>query len=93
MRALHWFLDSNALELSNGLCQPANTSTTKRPITMSTFSHLSNLLLTATLPLNTQTELPTEHIEPNIHAELTAHTKHFTQQIYHITNNVYSTIN
>ena len=59
---------------------------------MRTFSRLGGLLLAAALPLGAQAELPAERIEPSIHAELAAHTRHFAQQIYRVAGNVYSAV-
>ena len=49
---------------------------------MRTFSRLGGLLLAAALPLGAQAELPAERIEPSIHAELAAHTRHFACLLY-----------
>ncbi|MBB2496755.1 alkyl/aryl-sulfatase [Aquipseudomonas ullengensis] len=59
---------------------------------MSRFSRFSGLLLAASLPFGALAELPEERIEPSINAELAEHTKHFTQKLYKVADNVYSAV-
>jgi alkyl sulfatase BDS1-like metallo-beta-lactamase superfamily hydrolase len=56
------------------------------------FSRFSGLLLAATLPFTASAELPTEHIEPSINAELAEHTRHFSEKVYPIADNVWSAV-
>ncbi|WP_220813778.1 alkyl/aryl-sulfatase [Pseudomonas paralcaligenes] len=56
------------------------------------FSRFSGLLLAATLPFTASAELPTEYIEPSINAELAEHTRHFSEKVYPIADNVWSAV-
>ncbi|MBD9413961.1 MBL fold metallo-hydrolase [Pseudomonas sp. PDM16] len=59
---------------------------------MSSFSRFSGLLLAAALPFTVQADLPEERIEPSINAELAEHTKHFSEKVYPIADNVWSAV-
>ncbi|MHA6495102.1 alkyl/aryl-sulfatase [Pseudomonas borbori] len=59
---------------------------------MRILSSLSGLLLAATLPLTASAELPVEKIQPSINTELAEHTKHFSQKVYPIADNVWSAV-
>ncbi|WP_041770394.1 alkyl/aryl-sulfatase [Metapseudomonas resinovorans] len=55
-------------------------------------TRFSGLLLAAALPLGADAALPDETIEPSINAELAEHTRHFSEKVYKIADNVYSAV-
>ncbi|MGF6695168.1 alkyl sulfatase BDS1-like metallo-beta-lactamase superfamily hydrolase [Metapseudomonas resinovorans] len=55
-------------------------------------TRFSGLLLAAALPLGADAALPEESIAPSINAELAEHTKHFSEKVYKIADNVYSAV-
>ncbi|MNQ28202.1 ribonuclease Z [compost metagenome] len=55
-------------------------------------TRFSGLLLAAALPLGADAALPEESIEPSINAELAEHTRHFSEKVYKIADNVYSAV-
>lgn len=59
---------------------------------MLSLNRLAVALLGLALPLGALADLPEERIEPSINAELAEHTKHFTQKLYKVADNVYSAV-
>src|SRR5690606_2039286 len=92
MRFMHLFCDRNALELSTGLCQSARRDNNNESYPMSAFRRFSSLLLAAALPFGALAALPEERIEPSINAVLAVHTRHFSEKVYPIADNVWSAV-
>ncbi|MFC5697357.1 alkyl/aryl-sulfatase [Pseudomonas sp. GCM10022186] len=55
-------------------------------------TRFSGLLLAAALPLGADAALPEENIQPSINPELAEHTRHFSEKVYKIADNVYSAV-